>query len=110
MIIKTKLVPNGYAAIALYPFIFIRPEYAYYETIINHELIHHAQQRELWLVGFYWLYAYYYLKLRFKGWSHAAAYSCIPFEEEAYVNEIKPSYLKTRQRFAWRRFKAKHHL
>ena len=70
---------------------------------LNHEKIHLAQQRELWLVGFYLLYAFYWLRARllFRMSSHDA-YMAIPFEVEAYAQQHDMDYLKNRERFAWR--------
>lgn len=73
------------------------------EQTLNHEKIHLAQQRELWLVGFYFLYAYYWLRARlFLRMSSHEAYMEIPFEVEAYAQQHDMEYLKNRERFAWR--------
>ena len=70
---------------------------------LNHEKIHLAQQRELLLVGFYFLYAFYWLKARlFLRMSNHEAYMAIPFEVEAYAQQHDMEYLKNRERFAWR--------
>ena len=88
-------------AITLYPFIICKGEMD--EQTLNHEKIHLAQQRELWLVGFYLLYAFYWLRarLRFRMASHEA-YMRIPFEVEAYAQQWDKNYLKNRKPFAWR--------
>ena len=73
------------------------------EQTLNHEKIHLAQQRELWLVGFYLLYAFYWLRARaFLRMSSHDAYMAIPFEVEAYAQQHDMDYLKNRERFAWR--------
>ena len=56
-------------------------------TTYNHEKIHLVQQRELWVVGFYLLYVWYWLKAKSKGLTGSEAYYAIPFEKEAYENE-----------------------
>jgi len=72
------------------------------DVTINHEKIHIRQQAELLLIGFYVLYAYYWLKARL--WyklSNHEAYMAIPFELEAYACEEDFDYLSNRKRLAW---------
>ena len=91
-------------AITLYPFIICKGELS--EQTINHEKIHLAQQRELWLVGFYFLYAMWWLKYRiFYGMDNTEAYHSLPFEKEAYAHDADFKYLKNRERFAWSKYK-----
>ena len=109
MIIKNSNVPkimsiiiNVYA-ITLWPFIFIRDEGN--EKTIWHEKIHLRQQVELGIIGFYLLYAgfwlYYMIKLR----DRYAAYHAIPFEKEAYTwDDSGEDYLKKRHFWAWLNF------
>ena len=78
-------------AITLYPFIICKGEMD--EDTLNHEKIHLAQQKELWIIGFYLLYVYYWLRGKWKGEQSLIAYLNIPFEVEAYSNESKPFYL-----------------
>ena len=87
-------------AITLYPFIICKGEIN--QTTLNHEKIHLAQQRELWLVGFYLLYIYYWIRGKVSGLTSSSAYMHIPFETEAYVNETNKNYLVTRKRNAWK--------
>lgn len=89
-------------AITLYPFIISRDRLNI--TIYNHEKIHLVQQRELWVVGFYLLYIWYWLKARAKGLNNNDAYRSIPFEKEAYKHQNNLKYLKTRKSHAWRDF------
>lgn len=89
-------------AITLYPFIISKEQLPI--TIYNHEKIHLVQQRELWVVGFYILYVWYWLKARAKGLNGTDAYYAIPFEKEAYQNQEDLGYLKERKPQAWRDF------
>ena len=89
-------------AITLYPFIIAKEPLPV--TTYNHEKIHLVQQRELWLVGFYLLYVWYWLKARAKGLNGADAYYAIPFEKEAYTHQNNLKYLKSRKSHAWRDF------
>ena len=87
-------------AITLYPYIFIKDEGN--PIVINHEKIHLEQQRELWLIGFYLLYVWYWFIAKVAGFSNTGAYHTIPFEREAYDKEEDMEYLNNRKKFAWR--------
>jgi hypothetical protein len=91
---KNKWFPfPGFSAITIWPFIFYKGEIS--ESILNHELIHARQQKELLLVGFYLVYLVEWV---FKG------YDRISFEKEAYAHEADDSHLKTRKLFQmWRK-------
>ena len=86
-------------AITLYPFIISKEKLDV--TVYNHEKIHLVQQRELWLIGFYLLYVYYWLLGKWSGSTSLAAYLSIPFEREAYQNEVNQDYLNDRKKQAW---------
>ena len=90
-------------AITIFPFIISREEMT--PEVLNHEMIHLHQQRELLILPFYILYVFYYFKGLMAHKDKHNAYFMIPFEQEAYQNENNLDYLKTRKRFAWRRFK-----
>jgi hypothetical protein len=90
--------------ITFWPFIIARDPLTPVEE--NHERIHLAQQRELWLIGFYVLYVWDYAGGRFAGLSKDEAYHAIRFEQEAHTHEGDLTYLETRERFAWRAFAA----
>lgn len=91
-------------AITLYPFIFCEEEMDPFT--LNHERIHFQQQKELWIVGFYVLYVYYWLKgkLKYK-MNDRQAYLNIPFEIEAYSNDTDFEYLDSRPKHNWRKYK-----
>ncbi len=100
-LVSSCLVPKGYVAITIYPFIFFRNKASMTPRLINHEKIHLRQQIELLLVFFYlWYgieYLYYYYK--FRNWK--TAYRNICFEREAFKHENDMSYLKRRKLFAY---------
>ena len=105
MIIKSdifiKLISwfNKPMAITLYPFIIYSPkrmEGYFVDVLINHEKIHIEQQKELYVIGFYILYIYYFIKLR--------SYYDIPFEQEAYKNQTNVFYLQVRKKHSWRKY------
>lgn len=103
MIFISRFVP--YSAIALYPFIFIRHAHLRHEpALIHHERIHHRQQLELLLVGFYLIYGLNYLYNLAKYRAHYKAYREIIFEREAYAMDKDMDYLKRRKLFAFLKF------
>jgi len=110
MILQSRLVVgvagflNGWpvAAVTLWPFIFTGPNPN--PITIQHERIHIAQGWELWGIGFYPVYGYYYLREWLQTDSDTA-YALHPMEMEAYRYEREPGYLFERKRFAWLEFR-----
>lgn len=104
IIVTTRWVPEGFSAIALYPFILLHPENATSEQLLNHEKIHLKQQLELLVLFFYFWYILEYLcrSIRYK--SGRKAYRNLSFEREAYANEGEPSYLSRRKAYAFLKF------
>ena len=96
-LVFNKLIPfNGFLAMTLWPFIFVREELAkMYSTVVNnHEHIHAEQQKEMLIVGFALALIGFVFGL---GW----AYRNISFEREAYANEKDLAYLGRRRHFIW---------
>lgn len=90
--VHCRYLPFGkYDAFAIYPFLFYKGGYPD-RTLINHEHIHFAQQKELLFIGFIVLYLYYWLKF---------GYEKHPFEQEAIVNQNNTKYLDDRSAFGW---------
>ncbi len=87
-------------AITIWPFIICRGEMN--EVTLNHEKIHIRQQAELLLIGFYLLYAGFWIWNRlWHRMSNVEAYANIPFEIEAYNNDNNLKYLEERKKYAW---------
>lgn len=106
MIVHTNLarwLSAGRDGIAIWPFAFILPELKDDESIHNHERIHLAQQRELWVIPFLIMYFLFWVEGLLK--REAVPYRAIPFEREAYDHESDPDYLATREPFAWARYR-----
>jgi len=109
IIIENSKIPQALSifiniwAITLYPFIICKGEMD--EITKNHERIHLAQQRELWVIGFYVLYIGYWLIGKFSNMRSHQAYLFIPFEREAYENQSNPQYLSQRKNHAWKAYK-----
>lgn len=107
--IYSRLLPLGkqMRAMAMWPFVIVkrsrRAEFT--DNVRQHEEIHLKQQLELWLVGFWMLYAWYYVRGLLRYHRHMDAYALNPFEREAYANSGKPGYLEHRHRFAWLEYK-----
>lgn len=87
--------------IALYPFIIVNDKNN--EVLINHEKIHLAQQKELYVLPFYYLYLKSYFSNR-KRFESELAYFNICFEKEAYDNQDNLLYLKTREKKAYKKY------
>lgn len=104
IIYSSILPPSGYKCINLFGVLFVHKGCTMDEVDINHELIHTAQIKELWYVGFYILYVLLFLyqwviKRGCSDWS--AAYRANPFEAEAFANEEDLEYLDNRTKYAW---------
>lgn len=89
-------------AITLFPFIISRDEMS--EVTIRHECIHIEQQRELFVIIFYVLYVWYWLRGKLSGMTNDEAYMNIPFEKEAYQKMHDENYLETRENHAWKNY------
>ncbi len=106
MIIYSKILFKNYVGITLFPFIVLRSSVKKTnklkkKIIVNHERIHLAQQREMFVLPFYMVYLANYLINLVRYRNHDKAYRNIVFEREAYANERNLKYLKNRKRFAW---------
>lgn len=91
-----------YSGMAVFPFIVIKhPDLKLNETLVRHERIHFAQQKELLFIGFFLLYLLHYIWNILRYRNHAQAYREIVFEREAYQNDNQPNYLQKRKWLAW---------
>jgi hypothetical protein len=114
MIIKSEWFMNLLSKInkfrvdgfAFWPFIILRPGLLEQteKTIINHERIHLAQQKECFILGFYLIYAGNYIYNLIKYRKSAVAYYYLMFEAEAYAKQGNLDYLNWRKDFAWRHY------
>jgi hypothetical protein len=100
------ILPNlSVNAMAIYPFILLKNKNQKQDVeLINHEKIHHRQQLELLLLGFYFLYLVNYLFNLLKYKNHYQAYYNISFEKEAYKHEKELNYLTNRKWYNWINF------
>jgi hypothetical protein len=84
----TRLWGGAVSAMTLGTTVYVRPDSldtdpAKLGPLIMHELVHVHQWAQLGVVRFLWRYTVGYLKGRFAGLSHQAAYQAISFEVEA---------------------------
>ena len=97
-VVYNNILPIGKnkVAMTLYPFIFVKRKHAALFTakVLNHELIHEAQIKELGLIRFYIMYLWFFAKGGYK--------RANPFELEAYANDDDLNYLGNRKMFAWK--------
>jgi hypothetical protein len=96
----------GFAkAVTVYPFIFLKyKEDLNNKTLLNHEKIHLAQQKELFFIGFFILYFYHFFKIRTYFNNKTAAYRAICFEKESKINENILDYLINRKKYSWKKY------
>lgn len=103
-VILNKVLPfgRGMLAINLFGIIFAKRPLDRIEA--NHEYIHTLQQRELLYLGFYLLYVVEWLFRLFQHRNFLRAYFAISFEREAYAQQRRLDYRKTRKFWAWRHY------
>ncbi len=104
-VIKTKFAPKGFC-LNFFGLLLTRDTRWIDKYVVNHELIHTAQQKELLWVPFYIVYIIEWIIKLVKHCNWHKAYMDISFEKEAYANGHNLTYLSHRPHFAqWRRWK-----
>lgn len=102
-VICNKFLPvNGYKALTVWPFIFVRCKLS--DIDLNHERIHGRQQAEMLLVFFYVWYCVEWLVRVCLYCDGHKAYKNISLECEAYSNEEKADYLNYRRLWSWTKY------
>ncbi len=91
------------AAITLWPFIIVNPRWESAQ-LLRHERIHIVQQGELWVLGFYVIYLWDWLRHLLSGSSAQLSYRMICFEREAYAHDEDEDYLDARGRHSWQKY------
>ena len=99
----SKIAPIQIGAISVAFWVWGRS--AMGKTLRRHETIHFQQQLELLFVPHWILYGLFFLIGLIKYRNGMKAYRQIPFEQEAYDNERKTTYLKKRKRYAWIKYR-----
>ena len=90
-------------AITIGPFIFVDGEPT--ERLLRHEMIHVAQYKELWYVGFLPVYVFDWVLGLLKTRDLKKAYLNIRMEQEARAGDDTVGYLDTRKKFCWTKYK-----
>lgn len=104
-IIRNNIIPFGkFGAINLFGILFAKQNMPLTKEVINHEMIHTRQMRELLYIPFYILYIIEWCLLIIKNrGSLYKSYHEISFEREAYDHGDDLGYLAHRKSFAqWR--------
>ena len=102
-IIYNNIIPfKGFLAINLFGVLFVRgTDKDINERVLNHEMIHTAQMKELWYIPFYILY---FLEWLYRLTQQGNAYRNISFERVAYEYEMNLDYIANRRKWAmWRK-------
>ena len=97
------IAPIEIGAITLGIFVFSKGKIS--KRTKNHETIHWQQYIDLFIVGFIFLYLFYWLLGWLKYKDREIAYHMIPFEQEAYANDLNGRYPATRKRYSWLKYK-----
>lgn len=116
-IIYNKFIPfKGFIAINIFGIIFVRNEYKeyinnrhiYFNRLVNHELIHTEQIKELGYIFFYiWYIIEWIIRLVICIFKHKklnAAYYAISFEQEAFNNESNYIYRNNRKHYSFLKY------
>lgn len=95
--------------ICIWPFLFVSPgeSLPLRPEVMNHELIHARQQREMLFLFFYIWYGLEFLVRWIQHHDRYAAYRALAHEKEAYCKENDMAYLKGRRHFAWTKYLSK---
>lgn len=109
-IVYNRFIPfKGYLAINLFGILFVRgtkseKEYRINGKVMNHEMIHTAQMKEMLFIFFYLWYFVEYCIIRLFHKKQGCAYHDVSFEEEAYLHENDDRYLQNRKHYSWIKF------
>lgn len=100
----SKIVPKGFIGMTLWPFGIYVSEDKYLNDweLINHELIHWEQQKELIGIFFYLLYGIEWLIKSIFG--EGRPYKRLAAEREANKHEENIFYLEIRKRYNWLKY------
>ena len=111
---KIKVIESGFLrflikwimrtdAITVFPFIVFRKKPSYQEK--NAEMIRLHQQKELWVVGYFITYMFYWVKCFVHTRSIQRSHRNNPLTREVNFNKGKFIYHMRRKRFGWTRYR-----
>lgn len=103
-IIYNRVIPFGrkFLAINLFGVLFAKGECT--SSLLNHEMIHTAQMKELLYIPFYIIYVLEWLVRMIQYRNSFEAYRNISFEREAYSNQDNNDYLTRRRYFSFLKY------
>lgn len=104
VVVSRFFVPNGYAAMAIFPFVFFKKKEYVTRKRKNHENIHIKQQLEMLILPFYIWYGIEFLVRWVQYKDRNKAYRNISFEREAYSKDYNLSYLKIRKMYSFTKY------
>ena len=110
LVVRNSMVPRlvswffPVAAITIGPIIFVKSGHEKNLSLLVHEEIHVLQGRELYYIGFWWLYFRYWFSALLELRDPHAAYLAIPFEREAREHQGDICYLARRPPMAWKKY------
>jgi hypothetical protein len=99
-IVYNSILPTkGFSAMNLFGVMFVRKGVTLNEELCNHEAIHSAQIKELFVVFFY---VFYFLEWLVKLFIYGKkSYYNISFEREAFSNDGNLDYLRHRKKYSF---------
>lgn len=88
-------------SITIYPFILCQGKLT--DDVLRREIICYVQWKELYFIGFVFLYIAYFLRNVFVLRLGFTCEACrqIPFEKEMYYHKDDKDYLLRREKFSW---------
>jgi hypothetical protein len=93
---------DGVKASAFFPLIIFKDKSFEVDRIVIHERIHFKQQIELLFIGaIVWRFTERFYLKAFQSKNSLDSYKLTSFEQEAYLNQENPNYLKERKAFAF---------
>ena len=98
-IITCKFLPKN-CAFSVFNRIWVKDPSWIDKYVVNHEVFHAAQQREMLWIPFYIIYIIEFLAKSVYYKSFSKGYLNISHEKEAYRNDYNLNYLKHRKHFA----------
>lgn len=105
LIVAKYLIPKGYRGMTIFPFVLMKYDFDKTNAIfINHEKIHLRQQLEMLVIPFFIWYFFEFLTRLIQYKNKDLAYRNISFEREAYANEKKSDYLRSRSVFRFLKY------
>lgn len=102
-IIQSRLMPKRYC-MNLFGSLWTGDKSWIDESVVNHELIHTSQMKELLYIPFYIFYFIEWLLrlIQYRSWHKA--YINISFEREAYTNGHNLKYLNSRKHYSFLKY------